>query len=192
MLWDANTVKRTSSFSEHKAPASGLSFSPMNEMLLSSAGFDKRCFCYDVLSGKTAATIKTNEPLTCLDFRQDGSTIALGTSKGKIFLYDLRTTKMPSQVLEPHPGKPVTCLVYQSSNGGKALAKNRSSSLLKQTSKKNMLSEVSKENVPISISTQSSDDILGSPSSKFKKFLEDCFELSLRPISIGVISILST
>ena len=169
VLWDANTVKRTSFFNEHKAPASGLSFSPTNEMLLSSVGLDKHCLCYDVLSGKTAATIKTNEPLTCVDFRQDGITISLGTSKGKIFVYDLRTTKVPCQVLEPHPGRAVKCLLYQSGNDGKALAKNRSSSLLKQTSKKNMLSEVCKENVPISVSTQSAGEILGSPSSKFKK-----------------------
>jgi len=58
VLWDANTVKRTSLFNEHRAPASGISFSPMNEMLLSSAGLDKHCLCYDVLSGKTASTIK--------------------------------------------------------------------------------------------------------------------------------------
>ena len=56
-LWDANAVKRTLSFLEHRAPATGLAFSPMNEMLLASSGLDKRCFCYDVSSGKTAATI---------------------------------------------------------------------------------------------------------------------------------------
>ena len=162
-LWDANAVKRTSSFLEHRAPATGLAFSPMNEMLLSSSGLDKRCFCYDVLSGKTAATIKATEPLTCLDFRQDGSTISLGTSKGKIFVYDLRSTKTPFQVLDPHPGSSVKCLVYQSVSEGKSMHKNRSTSLLKQTSKKNMLAEVYKENMPIPVLSDSMSTTVGSP-----------------------------
>ena len=168
-LWDANAVKRTSTFSEHRAPATGLAFSPMNEMLLSSSGLDKRCFCYDVLSGKTAATIKTDEPLTCLDFHQDGTTIALGTSKGKIFVYDLRSTRGPSQLLEAHPGKAVKCLVYQPAQDHKVLSKHRSNSLLKQTSKKNMLSDVLKENLPNSDSSQCIEHTIRSPSFSLKK-----------------------
>ena len=168
-LWDANAVKRTSSFSEHRAPASDLAFSPMNEMLLSSSGLDKRCFCYDVLSGKTAATIKTNEPLTCVDFHHDGTTIALGTSKGNIFVYDLRSTKDPCHTLRAHHGKAIRCLSYQPKGDKKSLPKNRSASLLKQTSKKNMMSEVSKENLHGSITSQYIDSINGSPNFKTKK-----------------------
>ena len=168
-LWDANAVKRTSSFSEHRAPASDLAFSPMNEMLLSSSGLDKRCFCYDVLSGKTAATIKTNEPLTCVDFHHDGTTIALGTSKGNIFVYDLRSTKDPCHTLRAHHGKAIRCLSYQPKGDKKSLSKNRSASLLKQTSKKNMMSEVSKENLHGSITSQYIESINGSPNFKTKK-----------------------
>ena len=180
-LWDANAVKRTLSFLEHRAPATGLAFSPMNEMLLASSGLDKRCFCYDVSSGKTAATIKTSEPLTCLDFRNDGTTISLGTSKGKILVYDLRSSKAPFQVLDPHPGSAVKCLLYQVGHDGKSMHKNRSSSsLLKQTSKKNMLAEVCKENMPVEFSSDSISTTIASPS----KFQNSHISQNVTPASV--------
>ena len=52
-LWDSNTRKLFTSFaSDHKAPATGLSFSPMNDMLLCSVGLDKRIVFYDVQGKK--------------------------------------------------------------------------------------------------------------------------------------------
>lgn len=48
-LWDCNTRQLVHSFKDiHKAPAMGLAFSPLNEMLLTSVGLDKRIVCYDV------------------------------------------------------------------------------------------------------------------------------------------------
>ena len=52
-LWDSNTKKLSTSFaSDHKGPATGLSFSPMNDMLLCSVGLDKRIVFYDVQQKK--------------------------------------------------------------------------------------------------------------------------------------------
>lgn len=52
-LWDTNTKRLVHSFDgAHKAPASGLAFSPLNYMLLLSIGLDKKIVCYDVLSKK--------------------------------------------------------------------------------------------------------------------------------------------
>lgn len=52
-LWDSNTRKLFTSFAtDHKAPATGLSFSPMNDMLLCSVGLDKRIVFYDVQGKK--------------------------------------------------------------------------------------------------------------------------------------------
>ena len=52
-LWDCNTRKIIASFSsDHKAPATGLSFSPVNDMLLASVGLDKKIVFYDVQGKK--------------------------------------------------------------------------------------------------------------------------------------------
>lgn len=48
-MWDTNKRCLLHSFSDHhKAPATGLAFSPINEMLVLSVGLDKRIICYDV------------------------------------------------------------------------------------------------------------------------------------------------
>ena len=50
-LWDSNKMQLLKAFkNEHKAPATGLSFSPVNDMLLNSVGLDKRIVFYDVNS----------------------------------------------------------------------------------------------------------------------------------------------
>lgn len=51
VLWDANTQKELHVFdSAHKAPSSGLAFSPVSELLVVSVGLDKRIICYDSAS----------------------------------------------------------------------------------------------------------------------------------------------
>ena len=58
-FWDVIAAKEIQTFSEHKAPATGLAFSPVNEVLVLSSGLDKRCVCYDTLAKKPASTIWT-------------------------------------------------------------------------------------------------------------------------------------
>lgn len=51
VLWDANTQKEIHVFdSSHKAPGSGLVFSPASELLMVSVGLDKKIICYDTVS----------------------------------------------------------------------------------------------------------------------------------------------
>lgn len=48
VLWDSNTHREIHVFdSAHKAPGSGLAFSPASELLVVSVGLDKRIVCYD-------------------------------------------------------------------------------------------------------------------------------------------------
>lgn len=52
-LWDTNTNKLLTTFDDaHKAPATALAFSPLNNLLLASCGLDKRILCYDIMSKK--------------------------------------------------------------------------------------------------------------------------------------------
>ena len=60
-IWDVIAAKEVQKFNEHKAPSTGLAFSPVNEVLVLSSGLDKRCVCYDTLTKKPASTISTGK-----------------------------------------------------------------------------------------------------------------------------------
>lgn len=50
-LWDSNTQKELHVFDgAHKAPGSGVAFSPASELLVVSVGLDKKIVCYDTAS----------------------------------------------------------------------------------------------------------------------------------------------
>lgn len=52
-LWDINTRRLLHGYSDaHIASATGLKFSPLNDILLLSVGLDKRIICFDVQSKK--------------------------------------------------------------------------------------------------------------------------------------------
>lgn len=68
-----------------------MAFSPVNELLLCSAGLDKLLLFYDVQANKLVKTMTCEAPLHSLDFMNDGFTVAAGTSTGKVLVYDLRT-----------------------------------------------------------------------------------------------------
>ena len=53
-LWDVNQRRLLHTFTGgHVAPASGLAFSPVNDILLASVGLDKRLVCYDPKSKRS-------------------------------------------------------------------------------------------------------------------------------------------
>mmetsp|Transcript_8699 Transcript_8699/g.13769 ORF Transcript_8699/g.13769 Transcript_8699/m.13769 type:complete len:421 (+) Transcript_8699:2-1264(+) len=68
----------------------GLSFSHVNEMLLCSSALDKQILFYDIQANKLVKSLTCEAPLRCLDFMNDGFTVAAGCSNGKVLVYDLR------------------------------------------------------------------------------------------------------
>ncbi|MGH0141626.1 UNVERIFIED_CONTAM: hypothetical protein FKN15_059755 [Acipenser sinensis] len=103
VLWDANTQKPQHTFeSAHKAPACGLCFSPANELLFVTVGLDKRIICYDTSSKKVLRGMVAESPLTAIDFMPDGAVLAVGSSRGKIYLYDLRMLTSPVKTVSAH------------------------------------------------------------------------------------------
>ena len=51
VLWDSNTQRELHVFDgAHKAPGSGISFSPSSDLLVVSVGLDKKIVCYDTAS----------------------------------------------------------------------------------------------------------------------------------------------
>ncbi|XP_046841301.1 protein NEDD1-like [Xenia sp. Carnegie-2017] len=112
-IWDTNTKKISCSFHDgHAAPAMDLSFSPMNDMLLATVGLDKRIVFYDILGKKIIKEMQIESPLTSISFMHDGATFAVGTTRGKISLYDLRSGSTPLSSTMAHKSL-VQCVSFQ-------------------------------------------------------------------------------
>ncbi|XP_023591504.1 protein NEDD1 isoform X1 [Trichechus manatus latirostris] len=112
-LWDVNSQSPYHNFeSTHKAPASGICFSPVNELLFVTIGLDKRIILYDTSSKKLVKTLVADAPLTAVDFMPDGATLAIGSSRGKIYQYDLRMLKSPVKTISAHKTS-VQCIAFQ-------------------------------------------------------------------------------
>lgn len=116
VLWDANTQKEIHVFdSSHKAPGSGLVFSPASELLVVSVGLDKKIICYDTVSKIVLKSIRVESPLTSVDFTLDGTGLVVGSTQGKIYQYDLRNSSTPIRITVAHKTS-VTCLRFQSNS----------------------------------------------------------------------------
>ncbi|XP_072025413.1 protein NEDD1-like [Amphiura filiformis] len=112
-LWDTNARKALHTFKDaHKASATSLSFSPVNDMLLTSVGLDKRIVCYDVVGKNAIKTISVESPLTCIAFMHDGATLAAGSTRGKVYMFDLRMGSTPLTTLNAHKTS-VQCIAFQ-------------------------------------------------------------------------------
>ncbi|NWW80037.1 NEDD1 protein, partial [Climacteris rufus] len=115
-LWDVNSQNPYHNFENtHKAPASEICFSPVNKLLLVTVGLDKRIILYDTLSKKLLTTIVADFPLTTVDFMPDGTTLAIGCSRGRICQYDLRQLTSPVKTVTAHKGC-VKCIRLQFSS----------------------------------------------------------------------------
>ncbi|XP_057691646.1 protein NEDD1 [Corythoichthys intestinalis] len=111
-LWDARTQKELHAFrGAHKAPGSGLAFSPVSELLLVSVGLDKKIVCYDAASKIVVRTIRAEAPLTSVEFTPDGSGVVAGSAQGHVVYYDLRNSAAPVRVTAAHDFA-VTCLRF--------------------------------------------------------------------------------
>jgi len=94
-IWDANGNRFVHAFSDHKGPATGIVFSPVNAALMASTALDKKCILYDSQVKRKLSSIRVAEPLTSVDLNRDGSTLALGDTRGQVWIYDLRATQQP-------------------------------------------------------------------------------------------------
>ncbi|XP_067854365.1 protein NEDD1-like [Heptranchias perlo] len=116
-LWDLNSLQLQHSFDcVHKAPASALCFSPMIESLIVTVGLDKRISTFDVRSKSILHSIRTDSPLTAVELLPDGTTLVIGSSQGKVSLYDFRNMKFPVKSSKAH-STAVRCIKLQTMRG---------------------------------------------------------------------------
>ncbi|KAF4091186.1 hypothetical protein AMELA_G00034120 [Ameiurus melas] len=115
VLWDTNTQKELHTFEgAHKAPASGLAFSPANDLLFITVGLDKKIVCYDTSSKIIFRSKQIDSPLTAVDFTPDGAGLVVGSTQGRIYMYDLRNLSAPVKTTTAHKTS-VTCIRFQNS-----------------------------------------------------------------------------
>jgi protein NEDD1 len=57
-------------------------------------------------------SLATDTPLTAVDFMPDGASLAVGSSRGKIYQYDLRMLKLPVKTISAHKTS-VQCIAFQ-------------------------------------------------------------------------------
>ncbi|XP_019634275.1 PREDICTED: protein NEDD1-like isoform X3 [Branchiostoma belcheri] len=113
VLWDTNTRRPLHSFKDaHHAPATALTFSPVNDMLMATVGLDKKICCYDVQGKSIVRTMTAESPLTAVDLMYDGATLVVGSTRGKVYLYDLRAGTTPQKVTQAHKTS-VKCLKFK-------------------------------------------------------------------------------
>ncbi|XP_026991566.1 protein NEDD1 isoform X2 [Tachysurus fulvidraco] len=136
VLWDANTQKELHMFEgAHKAPASGLAFSPANDLLFITVGLDKRIVCYDTSSKVIFRSKQVESPLTAVDFTPDGAGLVVGSTHGRIYMYDLRNLSAPVKTTTAHKTS-VTCIRFQHSNTRLKTSKTVSGKTSSQSNKR--------------------------------------------------------
>ena len=120
-------------------------------------GLDKNLVCCDIKTKKTILKIQCEHPLTCADFEQDGVTLCVGTSRGKILVYDLRSPQSALHNIAAHNSS-VTSAVFKQKpssppSGVSGLSSGRSRTRLSQqksaSSLKPVLEEGKENNDPV-------------------------------------------
>ncbi|XP_042325204.1 protein NEDD1 isoform X2 [Sceloporus undulatus] len=112
-LWDVNSQTPYHNFENaHKAPAYEICFSPVSELLLVTVGLDKRIILYDTSSKRQLRTLVAESPLTAVEFMPEGTSLAIGSSRGKIYHYDLRKLTAPVKSVSAHKTS-VKCIALQ-------------------------------------------------------------------------------
>nr|XP_045604632.1 protein NEDD1-like isoform X2 [Procambarus clarkii] len=102
-LFDSNANKTVHTFqTAHHSPVTALLFSPVNEMLMISVGYDKKLACYNVQTKQPLMTYRSSAPLTSAAFLAGGQQVALGSMTGQVFIHDLRSIRPPITVISAH------------------------------------------------------------------------------------------
>lgn len=102
-FWDCNSNAMVQQFVEHSAPCTGVALSPINETFAGSCGLDKKVVLYDIERASVISkNIKTEEPLTAIEIFPDGKTVAVGTCRGRILVYDMRNLSSPFLTKQAH------------------------------------------------------------------------------------------
>lgn len=90
-LWDCKRQQQMYKQTQaHTQMCSGVTFSPVNHLLMCSVGLDNKIQFYDINDKKIVKNLNCDVPISSIAFNADGHTVAAGTLMGTIMIYDLR------------------------------------------------------------------------------------------------------
>jgi len=79
-LYNVNTKQLVGQFNKHSGYVKGLSFSPLNKLLMCSVGLDRQIIFYDIHEKLIVKKIVAPFPIKSVNFSSDGHTLAVGSS----------------------------------------------------------------------------------------------------------------
>ena len=79
-----------------------------------TVGLDKRLVIIDPTSSAPPVRVSAEVPLSCAHFKDDGATVAVGTTDGRILFYDVRVRVWKTQQTLQAFKKSVVSLVIRS------------------------------------------------------------------------------
>ncbi|XP_047497631.1 protein NEDD1-like isoform X1 [Penaeus chinensis] len=154
-LFDSHANKVIHSFKgAHSSPAASVSFSPVNELLMISVGYDKKFACYNVQTKQPLMTHRSSAPLTSAAFLSGGQQVALGTMTGQVFIHDLRSLRTPLATISAHT-KAVTSILVQPAT--RTASESSAGGVKKNTRQKNNLEALTSLKTSKSCSDQPSE-----------------------------------
>lgn len=168
-LFDSHANKVIHSFKgAHSSPAASVSFSPVNELLMISVGYDKKFACYNVQTKQPLMTHRSSAPLTSAAFLSGGQQVALGTMTGQVFIHDLRTLRTPLATVPAHT-KAVTSIIVQPAT--RSASESSAGGVKKNSKLKNNIEGQTSHKTSKSCSDQPSGGSQADPSVKKKTAL---------------------
>ena len=119
--WDPTTLQMLVKCKPHRGSVNAIAFSPKVPRLAISGGADGDIHLLDIGSKSAPNLVKATGSLSSLGeassvaFHHNGINCAVGTSMGKICLYDLRNCQNPLETIDNSEGNvyPVYGLLYQ-------------------------------------------------------------------------------
>ncbi|XXG45337.1 hypothetical protein AAC387_Pa02g0448 [Persea americana] len=116
-LWDTTgRSPKVSWLKQHSAPTTGVCFSPSNDKTIATVGLDKKLYTFDSGTRRPTSCVPYEAPFSSLAFRDDGWTLAAGTSSGRVVFYDVRGKPQPYTVLRAYSSsEAITSLCWQRS-----------------------------------------------------------------------------
>lgn len=161
-VYDMALQSQVLSMSPHTGSITAVQYSAVNKLLLASASTDASLCFSDTSSGNVVQRMSLTSPATCMAFHTNGSTCAVGTDSGQVFVYDLRN---PSDIVASHQvdGKHVVSAVQFAPTGSSSTTASRPRQSAMPTSTKDateleqvvdsVLNRSTKENKPFSSKT---------------------------------------
>ncbi|KAL1828502.1 protein SPA1-RELATED 2 [Daucus carota subsp. sativus] len=111
-LWDTETGKEVSRYTEHSKRAWSVDFSQVSPTKLASGGDDCSVKLWDTNQKSSAMSIRIISPVCCVQFHSKSSNLlAFGASNSHTYCMDLRNTKKPWCMLVGH-ANPVSYIKF--------------------------------------------------------------------------------